>query len=154
VALGGGAHPLDPSSLAQLGMDGRNVCVAYSGYVGSTRDASGQKLIHSLSAKGKKGKGLEFEGRQSRTEYLCGWSSFILSFLQSLVVSFGFSSIRGRSCRRSSRSFHHCHFLTPRVKSSAKMLATAKLNDENANTRNTRWSYEKVSSISIWVKHF
>jgi hypothetical protein len=34
------------------------------------------------------------------------------------------------------------------------MLATAKLNDENANTRNTRWSYEKVSSISIWVKHF
>ena len=56
--------------------------------VGSARDASGQKLIHSLSAKekGKKGKGLEFERRQPRTEYLCGWLSFILYFLQSLVA--------------------------------------------------------------------
>ena len=94
-------------------------------------------FVVSQGKKERRAKGLE---RRQSLDGVFVWV-VVLHFVFSSVsrCSFGFSSIRGRSCRRCSLSFHHHHFLTPRVKSSHNMLATAKLNDENANTRNTRW---------------
>ena len=87
MALGGGAHPLDPSSLTQLGMDGRNVCVAYSGYVLGRGQCTRRirSKVDSFVVSRKEGQRV-LNVVSPWTEYLCGWLSFILCFPQSLVV--------------------------------------------------------------------